>query len=91
MKESNIENYLTAKIKKLGGLTFKFTSPNCAGVPDRIVILNGSIHFVELKAPGKRPRPLQAATFADLAKQQVPVFVLDSTDSVDSFLKEVRA
>lgn len=38
----------------------KFTSPGCAGVPDRIILLpGGTMAFVELKAPGKKERPLQ--------------------------------
>lgn len=38
----------------------KWTSPGNAGVPDRIVILpRNVIAFVELKAPGESPSPLQ--------------------------------
>ena len=39
MDEKNIENYLKNKIKKLGGVAYKFVSPGMVGVPDRICVL----------------------------------------------------
>ena len=50
MRESELERILTIEIRKLGGRTYKWTSPGNAGVPDRIVFMpGGSIYFVELK------------------------------------------
>ena len=50
MLEKEIEAWLNKKIKELGGLSFKFVSPNNPGVPDRIYILpGGRVYFVELK------------------------------------------
>jgi hypothetical protein len=41
-------------------MALKFISLNLAGVPYRIILLNdGKIAFAELKAPGKKLRPLQ--------------------------------
>ena len=37
-----------------------------AGWPDRCFIVNGKIAFVELKAPGKKPTPLQEARLSQL-------------------------
>ena len=46
--------------KKRKGMALKFVSPGMNGVPDRIVLMpDGKMAFVELKAPGKKPRPLQ--------------------------------
>lgn len=50
MLEKEIEAWLNKKIKELGGLSFKFVSPNNPGVPDRIYIFpGGHVYFVELK------------------------------------------
>ena len=54
MLEKQIENKLTLMVKKAGGIAVKFVSPSLAGIPDRLVLLpDGVIAFVELKAPGK--------------------------------------
>ena len=60
MMERAIEQHFVAETKKRGGLALKFVSPGMDGVPDRIVLMpGGKMAFVELKAPGKAPRPLQ--------------------------------
>ena len=62
MREKHIEQKLTLMVKKRGGICPKWVSPGFDGVPDRIVLLPaGRIAFVEVKAPGKKPRPLQIA------------------------------
>ena len=62
MREKQIENKLATEAKKLGGIALKFVSPSFDGMPDRLVLIpDGHIAFVELKAPGKKPRPLQLA------------------------------
>ncbi len=62
MKEVDIERKLVAAVKGLGGICPKWVSPGFDGVPDRLVLLPG-MHFgmVEVKAPGKKPRPLQVS------------------------------
>lgn len=56
MREKTIEEALVKRVKALGGMAEKFTSPSKRSVPDRIVTLpGGRIIFVELKAPGKKP------------------------------------
>lgn len=60
MVESYIERKLCERIKALGGLCDKFTSPGRRNVPDRIVTLPGGvIEFVECKRPGQRPTAAQ--------------------------------
>lgn len=48
-RENKVEKYLDDEVKAHGGLTRKWVSPGNAGVPDRIVILWGRVHFVEVK------------------------------------------
>jgi hypothetical protein len=58
MNEKQVENKLTAAVKKAGGIAPKFVSPGFAGMPDRLILLpDGHIAFAELKAPGKLPTP----------------------------------
>lgn len=84
--ERQIENRLVAMAKKTGGLALKWTSPAFAGVPDRIVFHgNGRVTLVELKAPGKRPTPLQLRVHELLRAHGMDVRVIDSMGGVDDF------
>lgn len=84
MTESDIESYLRDKIRAMGGKCWKFVSPGTGGVPDRIVLLpNGKMFFVELKAPGKKLRPLQRKRKEELQALGFSVYVFDSKDEVD--------
>lgn len=90
MKEQLIENRLKKEIEKLGGKALKFVSPGMSGVPDRIVLLpEGRIIFVELKAPGKKLRPLQELRKKELEKLGFRVECIDSIDKVLEFAEEV--
>ena len=57
--ESDVEKRLKERVKSIGGLCLKFTSPSHTGVPDRIVIYKGLVCFVEVKKPGEVLRPKQ--------------------------------
>lgn len=62
MREKAIEQKLVTAVKKHGGICPKFVSPGFDGMPDRLVLLPyGRFAFVEVKAPGEKPRPLQLA------------------------------
>lgn len=52
ISEKEIESYLVRKVRNFAGRSYKFTSPTAAGVPDRIVLLNNCVFFVEVKCPG---------------------------------------
>lgn len=88
MRESKIEKHLADGIKQLGGLCWKFVSPNLAGVPDRVVVMpGGRVYFIELKAPGKLPRPNQLRRARELQQRGVQALVLDSIVAVDMWLE----
>ena len=60
MRERQIEQKLVKAVKTAGGIAQKLTSPGFDGMPDRMVLMpGGCIGFVEVKAPGEKPRPLQ--------------------------------
>jgi len=86
--EKEIERYLRQRVEKAGGLCLKFTSSS-AGVPDRVVILGGETFFVELKAPGKKPRPLQARVIEGMVLKGARVEVIDSKKGVDILLSSL--
>ena len=89
MLESEIEKRLVKEAKAIDGLCLKFTSPSMAGVPDRIVLLpEGKIGFVEVKAKGKKPRPLQVRRIKQLRSLGFKVFILDDEKDIDKILKE---
>ena len=92
MREKTIERKLADAVKKRGGMAPKFTSPGFDGMPDRIILLpGGRMAFVEVKAPGKIPRPLQEARHRLLCSLGFQVYVLDDADQIGGVLDEICA
>lgn len=88
MEENRIENYLINHVKKLGGKAYKWVSPGIIGVPDRIVLLpGGRIFFIELKAPGKKPRKLQEYRIKELQELGFNAFYIDSIEKIKKVIK----
>ena len=91
MREREIERRLKNEVEKAGGLCLKFTSPGFDGVPDRIVLFpEGKITFIELKAPGEKPRPLQTARIEKLRDYGFRVEVLDSKEEIGELVKQMK-
>ena len=90
MQEKYIESKLVKAVKEMEGIALKFVSPGLDGMPDRLVLLPiGRIAFVEVKSPGKKPRPLQLARHEMLRKLGFKVFVLDDTTDIEKILTEI--
>jgi hypothetical protein len=90
MREKQIERKLVNAVKATGGIAPKFVSPGYGGMPDRLLLLpNGRMAFVEVKAPGEKPRPLQTARHRMLRKLGFKVYVLDAEADIDKIMKEV--
>ena len=90
MKESTIEAYLRDRVKAQGGIAYKWVSPGNVGVPDRLIVFpGGTVYFRELKAPGKKPTPLQVRQLEKLKALGFDVGVIDSKQGVDEFMREV--
>lgn len=91
MLESEIEKTLTIEVKKRSGMALKFISPNLAGVPDRIILMNdGKMAFAELKAPGKKLRPLQIKRKAQLESLGFKVYCIDSKEQIGGILDAIE-
>lgn len=92
MQEKTIENYLVQQVLAKGGWAIKLTSPNAAGLPDRLILLpEGVIVFAELKRPGGKVRPLQRSTHRRLRELGFAVYTIDSKDGVDDVLASFRS
>ena len=86
MLERNVEQALVLRVKSLGGLCEKFTSPGRRSVPDRLVTMpGGRIVFVELKAPGKKPTETQIRDHKRRCELGCEVLVIDTVEQANAF------
>ena len=87
MREKAIEKKLVQAVKSAGGIAVKFVSPGFDGMPDRIVLLpGGHMAFVEVKAPGEKPRPLQLVRHKLLRGLGFKVYILDDEQQIEKIL-----
>lgn len=87
MRERDLETFTKVYIESHGGLALKFISPGYAGVPDRLVLMpGGKMCFMEIKAVGKRPRPLQVRCIEKLRALGFKVFVVDGKEQIGGIL-----
>lgn len=92
MTEKQIEQKLVKAVKSKGGLAPKFVSPGFDGVPDRIVLLpHGRIAFIELKAKGRKMRPLQVRRKRQLESLGFSVYCIDSPEQIGGILDEIQS
>ena len=91
MREKTIEQILIKEVRARGGVCPKLVCPGMDGMPDRLVLLpHGRIAFAEVKAPGKRPRPLQASRHRLLKSLGFRVYVIDAPEQIGGILDEIR-
>jgi hypothetical protein len=92
MREKNIEEKLTKVVKSMAGLSLKLNVHGFDGMPDRLVLLpNGKLAFIELKAPGKHPRPLQEKRKRQLEALGFLVFCIDNVEQIGGILDEIQS
>ena len=90
MREKAIEQKLVRAVKGRGGICPKLVSPGFDGMPDRLVLLPyGRIGFVEVKAPGEKPRPIQESRHRLLQRLGFKVYVLDGAEDIPRILDEI--
>ncbi|HEK9985575.1 TPA: VRR-NUC domain-containing protein [Streptococcus equi subsp. zooepidemicus] len=90
MREKFIEKKLVLAVKKQGGLCPKFVSPGFDGMPDRIILMpKGRIAFAELKAKGRKPRPLQLSRHRLLRNLGFKVYIIDNPDQIGGVLDDI--
>ena len=89
VRENRVEKYLDEQVKFIGGITRKWVSPGHDGVPDRIVILDGKIIFVEVKTVSGRLSTIQQREHFRLAENGAVIHTVYGTDGVDVLIKEL--
>ena len=88
MKEKIVENHFVWAVERVGGKTYKFTSPGRKGVADRIACLpDGSTWFVELKTKGGRLSALQKMFMSDMTLLNQRYCCLWTIEQVDEWIK----
>ena len=92
MRQKTVEAKLVAAVKAMGGLAPKFISPGYDGMPDRLVLLpNGILAFVELKAHGKKLQPIQVRRKTQLERLGFSVYCIDKPEQIGGVLNEIQS
>lgn len=90
MREKSIEQELIKAVKAMGGIAPKLTSPGFDGMPDRLLLLpEGKIAFVEVKAPGRKPRPIQVSRINLLRRLGFKVYILDDEKKIGEIINDI--
>ena len=90
-EEKKLEQKLVKAVRDIGGLALKFVSPGCDGVPDRLILIAyGKVAFVEVKAKGKKPRPIQKRRINQIRRLGFLVFILDDEKDIPSIIQQVK-
>lgn len=88
--ERDIEKYLRTEVEAIGGRCLKWVCPQISGVPDRIVLLNGKVYFVELKRSEDGIWAKLQIIFARwLSKNGFDYSLIQSKAEVDCFIKRI--
>lgn len=91
LREVRVERALREAAKNAGGIAMKFVSPGLVGAPDRIVVLPcGLVCFVEVKAPGERPRPAQRHVLRRLYHLGANVATVDNETTARRLVELMR-
>jgi len=80
-RESHIEKRVCAAATANGWLVHPKAAHGTRGWPDRTFTTADRLIFVEFKAPGKKPTPLQTHTHTKLRAKGYEVFVIDSVEA----------
>lgn len=86
--EKVLEAKLRENVKARGGWCLKLLSKHINGLPDRLCLFpGGRVAFAEIKTTGQKPKLIQLEVHRKLRKMGFYVEVIDSTDSLQNFLK----
>lgn len=90
-REVKVERALRKAAETAGGKAYKFVSPGVLGVPDRIVVIPGGlVCFVEVKAPGEKPRPSQRHVLRQLYRIGASVATVDNETTAGRLIDMMR-
>ena len=89
--EKDTEKYLADEMIRVGGRSYKWSSPSQRAVPDRICVFSDTcILFVEVKSESKKLSPLQKILHQQLEVLVDKVYVVSTKAEVDTFIEDNR-
>ena len=80
---------MISQLSKIGVSTRKVKWVGRDGAPDRLILANGGI-WVELKAPGQKPRANQKIELEALTKAGMTTYCIDSLEQIDKLIEGIR-
>lgn len=89
MLEKIIEKTFVEYAKSKGALCLKLVFFTGGGFPDRTLIVNGKIIFIEFKQKGKKLRPLQVVIKKRLESHGCVYHVCDEIGQAEAILDEM--
>jgi len=76
----------------MAGLRLSWCVPLSQECPTAMILLpDGHIGFAELKAPGKKPRPLQLSRHRLLRELGFAVYVIDDPEQIGGMINELQS
>ena len=80
-----------SELKKIGCQALKYVPLHTVGMPDRLVLIpGGAVVWVELKAPGEKPRLIQEYRHKQLREMGFVCFVVDSYEGVQEVVRYAK-
>jgi hypothetical protein len=89
--ESTLQKKLVKRLKLLGSLVYKFSSPSHRGVPDLVVVPpSGITFFIEVKNPKGTGRlsKLQEIEIKKIRGNNAAVYVIQREEQLNEIIKE---
>lgn len=94
MQESEkiLEPKLSKKVREAGGWAIKLLPTFVKGIPDRMVLMpGGKVYFIEMKSGGETPSKIQLIIHTKLRKLGFEVYVIDSTEGINDFIRRATS
>lgn len=90
VSEKSIERYLVDRAKQHGLPCLKYSNPDMAGYPDRLLLLpDARVIWIELKSRGRKPTARQLVRHRELTGKGHVVKVIDNKADIDELLKSL--
>lgn len=91
MRESSIEKAVCSYARAQGWHNFKLSGPGDRGKPDRVFFgTGGRVMFIEFKAPGVKPEPIQDHHLSRIAACDIDCYVIDNITDGQRLFDEQR-
>ena len=89
-RENSVETYFDKQVRRLGGKSYKWVSPGCVGVTDRIAIISGKVYFVEIKTCDGTLSPMQERRIQEINNLGAFAIAIYGMYGVDEFIEKIN-